>query len=331
MIYILLVLLLIVISAVYAGGETGIYCINRIRLRQKESKGDRRAVKLDRMMHDRVRLVAIMLGALTVTRYATSAITTAFFVALGLGHPNMTVVVRHPDLIAVIVLTPLTLIAGEILPKAIFAAHADFLMYWMTPLIRVTEIILWPLLVPIRAIMRLVSAIFGRDDADPMEMLTAARLNYFLGESRREGTITEAQGRIAQNIMDLKQVRVGRVMTPLAQLDMVPVGITPAEMRERARATRFARLPVYDGDRWNVGGVMLVIEYLATEDPNAIPADYILPSVWLKQDVSIDDALLQLRRAKQRMAIVIDDELRALGVVTIKDLVEEIVGDLKEW
>jgi putative hemolysin len=322
MIYILLVLLLIIISAVYAGGETGIYCINRIRLRQKESKGDRRAVTLDRMMHDRVRLVAIMLGALTVTRYATSAVTTAFFVNLE---------TRHPDFIAVIVLTPVTLVIGEIFPKAIFAAHADFLMYWMTPLIRVTEIILWPLLAPIKAIMRLVSAIFGRDEADPTAMLTTARLNYFLGESRREGTITEQQGRIAQNIMDLKHVRVGRVMTPLAQLDMVPVGITPAEMRRHAWATRFARLPVYDGERSNVGGVMLVIEYLSTEDPNAIPADYTRPAVWLKPDVSIDDALIHLRRAKQRMAIVIDDELRCLGVVTIKDLVEEIVGDLKEW
>jgi putative hemolysin len=321
MLEILIILALILISAIYAGGETGVYCLNRVRLRRLENEGHPRALSLARMVRHRQHFVAMMLGALTLTRFASSAVTTAFFVRLALP---------APDLLAAVFLTPLTLLLGEILPKALFARHANTLMYRLVPVMRLSYVVFWPLALLLQGIMRVFAVAFGREEYDAVGLVTTARLSHFLGESRRQGGISAQQGHIAQNIMDLKKVRLGRVMTPLPSIDMIPRDITPEALRERAKATRYSRLPVYEGERANVVGILVLLDYLADNEPSNF-AKFIREPIRLLAGLPIDEALLGLRRARQRVAMVTDEQGRAVGIITIKDLVEEIVGDLKEW
>jgi putative hemolysin len=319
---VLIILGLILISAFSAGAETGAYCLNRIRLRLRESQGDWRAVRLAALLRDRHRFVATMLGATNLTRYAATAVATYSFAALA---------VRHPDLVATACLTPVTLLLGEILPKALFATHANTLMYRLTLPIRLTAVLLWPLATVLVAVMELFSAILGREEADGMGILTTARLSYFLAEGRRGGAITEEQDRIARNILEIQKRPVERAMVPLEKVDMIPLDITPAELRRHAAGTHYARLPVYERERAHIVGVLVLLEFLWAEPEPASIADCVRPAARLAAGLPIDEALLALRRARQPMGIVTDESGRAVGLVTIKDLVEEIVGELKEW
>jgi len=319
---VLAILMLVLVSAFYNGAETGAYCINRIRLRLRQSEGDRRAVRLAALLHDRQRFVATMLCGTNLALYGATAIATASLAALA---------VPHPDLIAVACLTPVTLLLGDILPKALFATHANTLMYRLTLPVRATSFLLWPLATVLKGIMELFSAVLGREEVEAMGTLTTARLSYFLDESHREGAITEAQGRMARNIMEIKKRRVDRVMVLLDEVDMIPLDISPEELRRHAAATHYARLPVYEEERSYVIGVLVLLDYLTAEPPPEGVGRYVRPPVRLAASLSIDDALLRLRRARQPMGIVINEHGRALGIVTLKDLVEEIVGELKEW
>ena len=164
-----------------------------------------------------------------------------------------------------------------------------------------------------------------------MATMTTARLNYFFDIGHREGTLTEAQGRMARNVMEIKKLRLDKVMVHLEAADMIPLDIAPAELRRRAAATHFARLPVYEEERSYVVGVLVLLDFLIAEQEAPNIGRFIRAPVRLRADLAIDDALLRLRRARQPMGIVIGEHGRAIGIVTLKDLVEEIVGELKEW
>jgi len=313
---------LVLLSAFFAGAETGAYCLNRLQLRLRSDVGDRGALRLDSMLSDRQRFVATMLGGTNLAHYGASAFATAFFHALG---------TPHPDLVATACVSPLLLVIGEIFPKALFAAHADSLMYRLASPLRAAEVLLWPLATLLKAIMAAFNLILGREETEGLDILTTARLRYFLDEGQRSGAISDEQGRIARNILEFKQIPLGKVMVPLELVEMMPLQTTPAELRQRAATTSYARLPIYDRERTNIVGILVLLEFLTAEpEPEAI-AGHLRPPVRLSASLPIDEALLQMQRARQPMVVVVDEEGRAVGVATMKDLLEEVVGELREW
>jgi len=320
---VLLTLLFVILSAFYAGVETGAYRLNRLRLRLRASEGDLRAARLQRLLRDPQMFVATMLSGTNLTRYGASAFATAFFTRIG---------VSRAEIAATAVLTPVALVLGEILPKAFFAIRANTVLYRLTWPIRATAFLTWPLSMALKGIMFLFTAMMGREEAQVTAgRLTARRIRYFLSEGRVDGALSEDQGRMARNIMKLSETDVSSVMAPLPTVQLIERSSTGEEVRAAARTVTHSRLPVYDGQPENVVGVVVLLEFLCAEDDPDSLEGFIREPGRLRPDQGIESALRQLRRGRQHMGIVTDADGRAIGIVTLKDLVEEIVGELEEW
>ncbi|MBI2559517.1 MAG: CBS domain-containing protein [Planctomycetes bacterium] len=143
--------------------------------------------------------------------------------------------------------------------------------------------------------------------------------------------VTPYQNLMAKNIMNLGQVPLRNVMIPLKDVALIPSTISGQCLTNIARTRKFSRLPVYENYESNIIGILNLFDFLSTNGSKPDIRGIIRGAAYLDSNMPIDDALLKLQQSKQHMGIVIDQDKKAVGIVTIKDLVEEIVGELVVW
>jgi len=162
------------------------------------------------------------------------------------------------------------------------------------------------------------------------DVLPRARMHRLLREGAVRGGLTSFQRDTIERILSLSRVTVERVMVPLARAATVPADISREDFLRIARMAHFSRLPVWRGQVGNMVGVVTVFEVLTDAQERPISA-HARPTLALPASETVPAALLKLQQAHQFMAIVNDKRGRCVGILTLKDLVEEIVGDLESW
>lgn len=233
------------------------------------------------------------------------------------------------EIVATLMLAPFLMIFCEILPKSLFQRHADSLFYKVMPLIEVSLKLFQPVAVLLGLASRLPEY-FIKAEARQSPFFSPQRLSFLLEEGTEVGTLSMYQNIMARNIIAMGQTPVGKVMIPLEEVTMAPDTVGPETLKDIARAKKFSRIPVYQRERSKVVGIITLLDFLR-EDKHAV-RPFVKPALYLDSNMPVDDALLRLRLCKQRMGIVTDGkDGMAVGIVTIKDLVEEIVGELSVW
>lgn len=315
----------LVLSGLFYGAETGVYSLNRVRLRVRSEQGAPRARRLARLMERPDELVITVLVGTNLADYICS-ISLAALVMLAGAPPHLS------DLYAAAIGTPLVLVFGGIIPKDIFQRHADRLMYALSgPLLacrQATRIVgaSWLL----RTVPRLILGAIRRGGQGDAELLPRARVQRLLHEGAARSGLTRFQRDTIERILSLSRVNVGRVMVPLARAAVVPEHIARDDFLRIARMAHFSRLPVWRDHPANMIGIVTVFTVLT--DPQQRPiAAHVRPAVVLRLDETVPAALLKLQQSHEFMAIVTDRRGRCVGLLTLKDLVEEIVGDLEAW
>lgn len=323
MIDIILILLLLFVSAFFSGSETGAYSVNRLRLmsRVRGKNPDLSARILNKLLSDRQTLVSTILVGNNLVNYLASAVCVSMLMKTEL---------RPAALWSTIILSPFVLVFGEIIPKTLFVRHANAIMYRIAFIIRATTFIFYPAVMLLKGIMIVFDRFFGEAEQRGIGAVSAQRLRHFLEEGRQEGVLSPQQSRMAENVMKLEKIPLSHVMVPLNKVFAVPADIERDDLKKNMREHSYSRLPVFEGKRDNITGVLVLLEYLCSEE-RAEPKDFIRPAKKLDSSMPIDAALLELRRNREPMGIVINRQGRAIGIVTIKDLVEEIVGELAAW
>lgn len=325
-IWIVALLVGVLLSAFFAGIETGAYTLNRVRLRVRAGQGDARARRLGKLAERPDDLVITSLLGANVADYITS-ISVAALVILA-GSP-----LHLADAYATALATPFLLVFGSIVPKDFFLRHTDRLMYALSLPIaccqaaaRVTGA-LWVLRNAPLALARAFRVAIPEGDDD---VLPRARMHRLLREGAVRGGLTSFQRDTIERILSLSRVTVERVMVPLARAATVPADISREDFLRIARMAHFSRLPVWRGQVGNMVGVVTVFEVLTDAQERPISA-HARPTLALPASETVPAALLKLQQAHQFMAIVNDKRGRCVGILTLKDLVEEIVGDLESW
>ena len=312
----LLVLLGVVSSGYFSGMEIGAYCLNKLRLRMRAEEGDVKARALASLLEDpQVFVMALLIGTNASVYLATVSLTELGRIR-GWEFPSVT---------AMLVLAPVLLVFSEATPKNIFRRNAEVLLYRM---VRVTK---WAMTVPL-PVARVLSKLIPLGERGVHSWgersFSRQRLKYLLMESTEEGVLTPYQNVIAENILSLRDLRVRSVMIPLSRVAAVEEEAGKERVLELVRRYNFSRFPVYRGQKWRVVGVINVLDALGQEfSVRGSVRDAPVLSPW----DTVASALHELRVAKQPMGIVSDGTGRAVGLVTMKDLVEEIVGELAEW
>lgn len=330
-IWIVLCAVMVFLSGVFSGAETGLYSINTTRLRLEAHQKNRRALRLQEILRDRAAFLFTVIFGTNMANYLAPVCLTIIFVRSLTGR-SPDEVERLAELYTTLILTPVVFVFGEAVPKNVFNRNADRYMLLFSRFLRwahrFCEIsgIIW--------LQRKFSelAFRGLSSSGGAGAPVQSRLDVYqmLRESAAEGALTLTQVAILERIGRLRGLRVSAVMVPFYQIVQLQADADRTTAEPVLRISRFSRLPVFGSDRRRIIGVVHVLDLL-TSPPGRTALDLMRSPVEITPETRVIDALARLQREFRRMAIIVDGRGQCLGIVTVKDLVEEIVGELKAW
>ena len=318
---VLLILAFALMAGFYAGAETGAYRLNRIRLRQRAQAGSRLARLQQHLLADTQAFVCMTLAGHNGAVYAATLLCTALLSAHFESHLTA-------ELASTVILAPGLLLVAEVLPKSLFQVLPNRLLRWSSPMLLVSYVALWPVTKLLLGVVVLWRGLLGGRVAARQTVVTSQYLGFFLTEGKQEGVITPQQDLMVRNLMQLATRPVQRAMIPLARVRMISLDATGSEVEQLTAEHDHARLPVYEGSRSNVVGILLGLDHLCNSGGGDIRQLFRKPT-FLKANLPLSDAFRLLQKAGQTMAVVVDARDRAIGIVTMGDLLQEIFSTLE--
>lgn len=308
-------------DALFSGLETGVYVMNKLRLELHVEAGHRPARRLQRMLADTRNLLSVLLIGVNVARYADTFCITALFILAGYG--------RQAEWLSLAVATPTLFVFTESVPKAVFHRSGAPAVYRCSGLLRVSDIAfkITGVSYLVRGVSWLTMTLFGRRRAQG-GLLAPPGLAAVVAEGRASGALTQFQSIMADRIANISEVTLADVMVPMSRVMRAPAGVTRDELRRLIREHNYSRVPVMD-ERGGVVGVLDVYEALIDEG-DAPPEEHTTLPLVLPSAMVVTEALWRMQRTRTPLAVVARNE-RPVGIVTVKDLVEEIVGELRAW
>jgi len=311
-------------SALYSGLETGSYTINRVRLHVRAHAGDRRAIALTRLVESPSVILGVLLIGNNLANY--------------MGTASLTVIIESFDLelwevvlLNTLLITPLLLVFGEILPKDMFSAFADRLMYPLVWFLRLSHhVFFWTGMLPfVQAISELAMWVCGSKKT-VMVLHPRRRMGVLVRESVAYGVISDEQSAIAERILELSDEHVGSQMTPWREVIRIKDTDTTAAVWALAERSSRSHLPVV-GARGAVLGHVNVLDVLLQGPCQDLPLTGFMRSIIrVDIDTPLRSALRRLQDERQSIALVMQGTT-PVGVVTVKDLIEPITGELATW
>ncbi|MBT3277842.1 MAG: DUF21 domain-containing protein [Phycisphaerales bacterium] len=311
----------VTLMGIYAGSELGLYVLNKVRLDLRASRGERAAQRLARRLQRPNHLLAVLLLGTNVHGYLATFCISTLFIRLDLAD--------QAEWLTVAVMTPILFVFADALPKTIFRRFCETLLYRLHLLVVFADWVftLTGLSILVRSFGEMMLKFAHRTPADAESEFRRSPLAIALDEGQATGALTMMQTQMAERAVGLGEVRLGAVMTPRVHVTAIEASATREAFLEQIRACDHSRMPMIAGG--DVVGVVDVYDVLADSEDRPLSELADAP-LQLQASMSVADAICMLQRARRSMAIVVDrDQYR--GIVTVKDLVEEIVGDLQEW
>lgn len=308
----------VVLSALFSGMETGLYTLNRVRLELRLRDAVPRARILSRLVDRPARMLAVVLVGTNAANYLGTWSVAAMLDASGMS-TGMAI------LIDTVILVPVILLFGEILPKDLFRAHGDRWCYTLARPLRITEVAMTVVgIVPlVSAFGRGLSAMVGGTGTG--EVAARQRMADLLKEGVESGVLTEGQTALLDRALHLRDRTVGEEMIPWSDVHTLDVD-ADRDRRMEAIASRWTRFPTLRDGR--VQGVVSVLDLHAHPDASV---DTVTSDVLrLRPDHRADLAVRWLAGHASALAVVEDTDGEPMGVVTLKDLVEPLTGDLDD-
>jgi CBS domain containing-hemolysin-like protein len=317
----LLILFFLVLKGFFSGSEIAMVNSDKLKLRHQAKTGDRGAGLVLKLF----RTPDVILGTTLVgTNVATVTISTlGALIAIDLfGSAG--------DLISVLVLTPVLLIFGEVVPKSIFQQKADTISTRLIYGLRFFSYLFYPVIFVFSRVARFITRIVG-GGSDPQTMfITREELRVLLDVSESAANPSTIDRKRIRRIIRFGDTTVGEAMIPLADV----VGVSEARpMKEAVRTVMkygFNRLPVYRGNMNNIKSIMTLSSWdlMDPELKNKPVSDYMSSVLFLSPKQTIDRALPQLQAREDHMAVVVDEFGSAVGILTMEDVFEEVVGEI---
>ena len=324
----------LVAAGIFAGNEIGIYSLSKVRLRLRTAKNDPNALVLEEWLRDPTYPLQGLLIWQNLAGFALTASVTGI-----LSYYQFSEFLQ--GLFTIAIVTPLVLIFADIMPKDLFHSHADRWTYKLVPVLRamfrmITVVPLLPLVNFLsRASVKLVGAKRTADAAPKgprMEMLSLFQ------ESAATGVLTGTQQDLVQRALRLARINIRETMIPWNRVVGVPATISTEGFKALVRRYNMSRMPVLGRSTYEVLGSIDVLDVLTAL---AVPAQpgaggfklthHLQPVMTLIGEQSVRSAITLMQKARQTLAVVVDRQGRAIGLVTMKDLVEELVGELENW
>ncbi len=329
------ILMLLALSAFFSGAETALTAASRAKLRAQADKGQRGAKRAIALTEDSERLIGAVLLGNNLVNILAASLATALFTRL-FGESGVA--------LATLVMTFLVLVFAEVLPKTYAISDPEKAAAKVSPLIAPIVRLFSPVVSLIRTFVRLVLRLFGVQ-TDPDSQILAVREEIIgaisLGHS--EGAVEKEDRDRLLGALDLGDRTVEEIMLHRSQIEMINADDKPEKVLEQCLKSSHTRLPVYRGDPENIIGVihakdLLRAMYHLMMGPDASPAalqqfrvtDVAMKPYFVPETTTLDDQMRQFLRRKTHFALVVDEYGALQGLITLEDILEEIVGEITD-
>ena len=315
----IIIVVCILLSAYFSATETAYSTFNRIRVKTLAEKGNKKAARVLKLSDNYDTLLSTILIGNNIVNILSTSVATIMFIDI-LKDQNI------GSTVSTIVMTVAVLIFGEISPKTIAKRSPEAFAMFASPLMALIVIILYPFSLVFRGWQKLLAKIFKAKDDDGM---TEEELISIIEEAEEEGDINKDEGSLIKSAIEFNDLEVSDIFTPRIDITAISNEATKEEVSDLFSESGYSRLPVYEGDIDNIIGIVYYKDFYSTACADDVSiTDIIKPVIYVAKTQRINDLLKELQNKQLHLAVVLDEFGSTAGIVTLEDILEEIVGEI---
>ena len=309
--------LLVIASAYFSATETAFASLNKIRLRNMADDGNRKAEATLRLAEDFDRLLSTLLVGNNIVNITAATLGTLFFTKLS---------PEYGATISTVVLTLVILTFGEISPKTIAKEHAESWAMVSTPFLRVLSTVLRPLTILFSLLQKGIGKLFH---ASGDRGITEDELITMVSTAEDEGGLDQNESRLIRSAIEFGDMEVEEILTPRVDIVSISDQASAKELDELISSNRFSRIPVWRGSIDTIIGMIHEKDFHEAElEDNDSWTHLISPVIYVTPTSPVADLLYEMQRRKMHMSVVVDEYGGTEGLVTLEDILEELVGEI---
>ncbi len=332
-------LVLIILNAVFACAEIAVISMNDNKMAKLAAAGNKRAIKLIKLTEQPARFLATIQVGITLAGFMASAFAADnfsdmlvdWFVELGISAPPATL-----DTVAVIMITLIlsyfTLVLGELVPKRVAMRYADTLALAMSGMIYSVSKIFAPLVWLLTASTNAILKLFGIDPQAADEQITEEEIRMMVDEGSMKGAINKSEKEMIQNVFEFNDKTAEEVMTHRTEVSILWLDESDEQWEETINKSRHTVYPVCNESIDNIVGILNTKDYFRLRDKSRenVLKKAVKPAYLVPETVRTDLLFRNMKKSRRHFAIVLDDHGGMSGIITMNDLLEQLVGDLED-
>ena len=329
-------ILLIFFNAFFAASEMAYVSLNDAKVSKQAKNGDKKAKEILKMLENPSKFLATIQIGITLAGFLSSAFASDAFASrlapiLNKLIPTISLGVWQSISIIIItlILSFFTLVFGELVPKRLAMKHYEKIAYGTINIIKLIYIITIPFVKLLTSFTNLISKLFGVSEKDE-EVVTEEEIKMMVDEGEEKGSIEENEKELINNVFEFNDTTVSEVMTHRTDIYALNIETNVSQLIEELEEYTYSRIPVYEENIDDIKGILYLKDLLKyVKDKNNIKLKNIIrPAYFVALSKPIDELFKELQKNKNQLAIVLDEYGGTAGLITMEDIIEELVGDI---
>ena len=326
LVILLVIFLCVLLEGLFSGGEIALIASDIHLIRQKSAAGSKPAARTLRLLENPEWFLATCLTGTDICIITSTVLATT----LSISHFGL----ARGEVMAVLVMVPLLLVFGEIIPKSIYQQNPEQTAMRISRLVWFFSWVLYPLVFVISRISKgAVFLVMGVRGGRPYPYITKDGLKFLLMDRGPKGDVKTSEQEMIRRVIDFSKATAGQIMVPLSNVVALEAATPLAEAARIIDEKGFSRIPVYRGQIINMIGIVSAFDVFKSlpGESSAAVEKYLRPTVfYVPESKEADDLLFEMQKKGEYMAVIVDEYGGAVGVLTIEDILEEIVGEIED-
>ncbi len=321
----LIIIVFFILSAFFSGMETGLISLDRLKMEQS-AKNDKKKKQILDFLENPDQLFGTTLFG---TNISLVIVTSVSIYLINLLHKNE--IVKISEHAATLIIAGVILIFAEIIPKALYRDHPNKFVTKGFVTLNFFSVIFSPFVKLVSLLNKLLAKLFKLPESEGYHLLTREDLSYMLAETKVDDTLQEDQREMLEEALEFTELDAENVMIHRTEIVALEKDTPIDEVIQIARENGFTRFPVFDGDLDHIIGILIIYDLMKNKNNgNAVAGDFVREAFVAPETMDVDNLLAEMQANKKSMAIVVDSYGGTAGLVTIEDILEEIVGEIED-
>ena len=333
----LLILILTLVNAFFAASEMAFVSVNKQKVKKLSNENNKKAILLEKLLNDPSNFLSTIQIGITLAGFlsSASAATTLSIRLLNVIKPyNIPYAQELSMILITLILSFFTLLFGELVPKRIALKKAEQIALYSIKPVYLLSLITKPVIVVLSFSAKFILRILRIKDCDEDSNISTEEIKFLITQSEENGTINNLEKEMIDKVFDFSDKMSKEIMTSRPDTILIDIDDNTEEKLETILNCKYSRIPVYENSVDNIIGILYVkdiISYLIKHDIYTLEFKQILHSpCFVHETKRIDELFLLLKQSKNHMAILVDEYGGFSGIVTMEDIIEEIVGDIED-